>query len=76
MQSSLPPMEHFSTGINIQKSPQHYLCLSFKITGLEISKALEEYLEKEVTKVKAILYDISDDCTQKLKKKLHPKSFY
>ena len=36
--------------------------------GLETSKALEEYSEKELTKPKAILYDISDDCSYKSRK--------
>ncbi len=35
---------------------------------LEIFKALDEYLGKGSKKVKAILYDISDDCTYNSRK--------
>jgi hypothetical protein len=42
---------------------------------LEISKALDEFLEKQLTSERQILYDISDDCT-KTEKKLHIKSLY
>ena len=37
--------------------------------GLETSRALEEYSEKELTKPKdLLLYDISDDCSYKSRK--------
>ena len=63
MPSSLPRMEHLVLALILKTSIMLSLLLR-QNRELEISKVLDEYLEKVLNKVKAILYDIADDCTK------------
>ena len=65
----------FSTGINI-KNLHNVIFASPSKSRIRNLQSIGRVLRKSNNKVKATLYDISDDCTHKSKKKLHTKSFY
>ena len=67
MLSSLHLMAHFQQ-VSILKTCIILFSPLLQSPEYETSKALEEFSEKELTKPKSILYDISDDCSVKSRK--------
>ena len=65
----------FSTGINI-KNLHNVIFASPSKSRIRNLQSIGRVLRKGNNKVKATLYDISDDCTHNSRKKLHIKSLY